>query len=645
MATTEEVRALVQQYGFQKALIIDDAFDTTPDFHTLEVPAAQGIGDLIDELPDAVRKVLSAALVEQDLNEDDWEGGLGNPLFLTALWNLKLQGSLPPVLAESLFGVFAADIEQKLAQLAPLQALLKNDLNLAVDEVGRDGHQMAEGTSVVFLDLFLGVTGQVQARAEAADRIKKLMNGRTDKARPLVVLMSTQTGKDLEDWAKELRDKAALLGAKFRVISKSEFDKNGPLLDLLEELLVPLEKAQAIAGLIDEWDGALKRIRDQVMGDLRNLDLSDCAYLQKFRLQAEGMPLGSYLLEAYGDVLRFRLEGCLPLIAAANAVDQLTFSPMPPAHFLPSDGVNWLTHAMHFVNEKAIAHQGHQFPSAASSLELGDIIIKKPVGWSDAGELELEDDATVYAVISQACDLQQSNADAVLLLQGALRARTWDDSIKPSDVRVDCFRFRSRDYVIEWEKAKLDAWPKQLADRRLKSGGSHLRIARLRSLPALKAQHIFASNLTRVGTLASPHMVVPVGIKIVMKDAAKATRVLLDVPASDEVACLLKGIVAEGKRSAEQEHVVFKSAFAHQLGKLLLEVVEEFNPQVRESVREFAQSSIYLAQFRAPLRLGTKVEHDQLKIDLRRSEAKVYSQNLTIEVAPAAAGQTLTAAA
>jgi hypothetical protein len=645
MATTEAVKTLIQQYDFQKALIVDDAFDGQPDFDTLDVPARSEVGDLIDGLPEVTRAFLNEALVGQDLREDDWEAGLSNASFLAALWKLKLEESLTPDVAEAAFGIFAAERAQKLAQLAPLQALLRNELKLIVEEVGRDGHDLPQGTSVVFLDLFLGVTGQAQAREQAADRIKELLRDMKDQDRPLVVLMSNETGKELEDWAKELRGQAALLGAKFRVISKSEFDTDGPLLEVLEELLAPLEKTQALAGLIDEWGGAMEKLKTDLMADLRNLDLSDCAYLKQFRLQAEGMPLGTYLVEAYGDVLRFRLEGCLPLITAAMVVDGLDFNPMPPAHFLPSEGVNWLTHAMHFVNEKAIAHRGYQFPSAATLLELGDVIIKKPHDWAEMGELKLGDGMAIYVVISQSCDLQQNKSDAILLLQGTLRGRTWDDPIKPSETRVDCFRFRGHDYVIEWEKARLDAWQKLLANRYLKLGGPYLRIARLRTMPALKAQHIFSSNLTRIGTLANPHMVVPVGVKILMKDKNKIDKVLLNVPVTDEMACLLKGIVVEGKRGEEQEHVVFKSAFGLKLGKLLLDVIDEFNPQVRESVREFAQSSIYLAQFRAPLRLGRKVVHGQLKIDIKRGVSGTYSQNVTIEVAPTLTASPLPVAA
>lgn len=634
MATTDTVRDLVERHAFRKVLIIDDAFDGKPNFDNFEVPTTAGVGEHIDRLSDAARAALNDVLIREDLKEEDWEAGLGNAAFLEVLWGMKDEGALTVELNELVFGVFVAEKEQKLAQLAPLQVLLKDELHLAVEEVGSGPHDLSDSIAVVFLDLFLGVTGEAAAREQAADLIKTLLKGITDRDRPLVVLMSTTAGKELEDWAKELRAQAALLGAKFRVISKSEFDKDGPLLEVLEELFTPLEKAQALAGLIDEWGGALDRLKTEVVGDLRSLDLADCAYLQQFRLQAEGMPLGRYLIEAYGDVLQFRLEGCVPLIEAAALVDGLDFNPMPPAHFLPSEGVNWLTHAMNFVNDRSIGHHGHQFLGASRALELGDLIIKKPGEWDDRGSVKLKDATKIYAVISQACDLQQNKSDGVLLLQGSLRVRSWDDSIKPTETRVDCFRFRGQDYVIAWEKAKLDAWSRNLTDRRLTPGGAYLRIARLRSLPALKAQQIFASNLTRIGTLANPHMVVPVGIKITLKDSNRQLKIVLDVSPADEIACLLKGIVLEGINTVEHEYIVFRSSFSHQLGTLLMEHVDEFHESVRPSVREFAQSSIYLSQFRAPLRLGKKIEHHQLKIDLKRSGSASYSQNLTIEVAP-----------
>jgi len=635
MATTETVKALFDHYNFHKALIIDDAFDGHPDYDHIVVAGPSAVGDEIEKLPDGSKARLTATLAREDLRQDDWEAGLANPAFLAELWQLKSEDALPKDIDDVVFGIYTAETEQKLKQLEPLQALLKEALQLTVEEVGRGNRELPANTKVVFLDLFLGVTGQAAAREEAADLIKALLADTKDRERPIVILMSTETGEGLEAWADDLRSRAALLGAKFRVISKAEFETDGPLIEVLDELLGPLDKSQALAGLLDEWDDALAKVRSDIMSDLRNLDLSDCAYLQRYRLETEGMPLGAYLFEAYGDMLRYRLEGCLPLLNAATAVNGLNFDAMPPAHFLPSEGVSLLTHAMSFVNESAVANQGHQFPSAASVLELGDVIVAMPSDWKDDGDLTLADGTAVSCVISQACDLQQDKSDAVLLLQGSLRARTWDDSIKPVETRVDCFRFRGGDYVIEWDKVKLDAWQKPLAARRLKPGGPYLRIARLRSLPALKAQQIFASNLTRVGTLASPHMVFPVGIKVVAKLQGGETRVLLDLSSDGQVARIVKGL--EGRN--ETEYLVLKKSFGARLGAALFAAVEDFHPALRESVTAFANSRVELARLRSPCKIGRKIEYRELKIDVRRGDLQSYSQNVTIVAAPPTAAQ------
>lgn len=631
MATTDSIKALLQQHDFHRALIIDDAFDRQPQYETLIVAEPNLVGNEIEKLPPEAKARLAAVLKAEDLSEDDWETGLATTSFLAELWKLKGEGVLPKEVDEPVFATHAAETQQKLDQLAPLQVMLKDTLQLKVQELGRDGRELPENTKVVFLDLFLGVTRQDKAREEAAQTIKQLLKGMPDRERPVVVLMSTETGEELETWAEDLRKRASLLGAKFRVISKTEFQQEGPLLDVLEDLLAPLDQAQALASLLDQWDSALTSLRQDVMEDLRKLDLADCAYLQRFRLEAEGMPLGMYLLEAYGDILKYRLEGCRPLLDAAGVVDGLSFENLPPAHFLPNEGVNWLTHAMSFVNEAAIRQRGYQFAGASKRLELGDVIVAKPADWVEGGKLQLTDGTAVFAVISQACDLQQDKSDAVLLLKGALRARSWDDSIRPDDTRVDCFTFRERDYVIEWHKAKLDAWSKQVTDRRLKPESTHLRIARLRNLPALKAQQIFASNLTRVGTLANPHMVVPVGIKVVAKDAAGEAKILIKMAASERFGCLVKGMVLEGKGTAEKEYLIFKRSFGARLSKALLGSLEEFNPHVRPFVEEFAKSQVALSQFRAPCRVGQDIKLGQLKIDLRRGDpANGFKQNLTI---------------
>ena len=633
MATTETVLELLRQHEFRRALIIDDAFDPEPQYETLVVDDRRGVGDAIDDLQEPEKARLSEVLRNVDLSEDDWESGLTSTPFLAELWKIKEEGILPGVISEAVFQIYESEREQKLRQLDPLKNLLTTRLQLEVEESGREGCILPDNINVVFLDLFLGVARQDHARAEAAGRIKMLLENSKDRERPLVILMSTETGEELEHWADELRSSASLLGAKFRVISKTEFGREEPLLNVLEELLEPLEKAQALAGLLDEWDSALERLRNDVMKDLRNFDLSDCAYLQRFRLQAEGMPLGMYLLEAYSDVLKYRLEGCLPLVTAVAAIDNLDFESIPPAHFLPNQGVNWLTHAMTFTNDATIQAHGYQFAKAAAKLVLGDIIAQKPANWTDIGDFEFAGSSPIYAVISQSCDLQQNNSDTVLLLQGVLHPRTWNDLIKSQDTRLDCFRFRDHDYVIEWDKAKLDAWPKGLADRRLKPGGTHLRIAQLRPLPALKVQQIFAANLTRVGVRVNPHVVVPVGVKVVAKSHEGEPQVLYTAAAQEQVACVLKGMVMEGKSVAQKEYLVFKSTFGTILGTKLLAELEIFKQAIRPAVKDFAQSQVHLAQFRLPCRIGRLIEYGQLKIDVRKGEPEKYKQNLTIVAA------------
>jgi hypothetical protein len=618
MSTTERVRELLNDHNFTKAFVLDDAYDKQPEFSQLEGLVSDDLVGHIEKLDKNLLGELGEILAGEGLEKDDWDTAVTLEPILHKLWTYKSQGKLSNEAAKSAFGAYEADVESKKATIAPLLAFLKEKLGLKVIEAGRESKELPSDTNVVFLDLFLGITDSDSARAEAADKIKQLLASKGDRERPIVVLMSTKTGEQLESMAEELRKTAGLMGAKFRVLSKTEFDREDAIGTVLSDLLAPLTSANTLGNLIDTWDEALGSLRETIKNDLRALDLSDYAFLAKFRLEVESMPLGAYLLEAYSDVMRYRLEESSALLKATTAVDGINFSEMPPAHFLPQAGVNLLSHAVNFVNDSRIQAEGLSMTEAASKLQLGDIVAKISDLEDLAATPARKTAVPVQVVISQVCDLQQGKTENLFMLEGAMSERSWTESIKAVDSRVDCFLWRNREYTINWKDSNLNTWSKTLADRRLKpDAGSHWRIARLRSLPALKAQQLFAARLTRIGTLATPHMVKPVSLRIDYVNAQKERVELLTADASEKLACLVNGAVLEGS-AKYQQYIVFSRQFPRRFGAKLLEAVETMSQTIRNDVREFARSEVALAMLRQPCQIGSKLSYKSLKIDLPR---------------------------
>ncbi|MER9977747.1 hypothetical protein [Mesorhizobium sp. M0085] len=617
MSTTERVKELLNGYKFTKAFVLDDAYDTEPEFSQLAGLVANDLPEQLEKLDKPLLTELNKVLDAEGIEQDDWETAITFGSFMSALWTMKRDGRLSDGATKSAFGTYEADVESKRAAIAPLLTFLKGDLGLTVIEAGRESQSLPVDTKVVFLDLFLGITDDNAARAEAADKIKELLRDMGDHERPVVVLMSSKTGEQLEDMAEDLRKRAGLMGAKFRVLSKDEFKREDAIGTVLRDLLAPLKSANTLGKLIDTWDEALKSLRDTIKNDLRALDLSDYAFLAKYRLEVEKMPLGAYLLEAYSDVMRYRLESSSELIQASAEVDALSFTEMPPAHFLPQASVNLLSHAVTFVNEDRITADGTTMANAADKLQLGDILAEQSALEDLSASPPRAKSIPVQVVISQICDLQQGKTDDIFLLEGIMEKRNWMETIKPVDTRVDCFLWRESEFTINWKDSNLKTWSKRVANSRLNpEKGNYRRFARLRALPALKAQQLFASRLTRIGTLASPHWVKPVTLTIDYMNEKKERVELFKADASEKLACVVNGAVLEGT-TKWLNYVVFSRQFPRKLAAKLLDVVEQMHPSVRADLKEFASSEVALASLRQPCQVGKPITHKTLKIDLK----------------------------
>ncbi len=544
---------LIIQNDIKRAVIIDDAYDMAPtSFVVLKNADRQkAIAALMQE-PQDIKASLAKVLESCGLAEDEWEEGLDDDDFILELWKLAQEKKLTELSSDVLFGVFKADLEAKRAALVPLEKLLGERLKVKYDKQGTQYADL-DRCEIVFLDLFLGETDAQEALDEAVARIKRLVGTLSDETRPLVFLMSTKGGVELATKANELQSKASLLGCKFRTINKDEIEQYLP--KILESVLSDYPRAQLVASWVDTWSQAIAQAQVQFVAALRNLDLPDYSYLQKFRLNAEGVGLGEYMQPTLVDFLGYCIESQIGISRKAIELDALDFKQAPTMHLLPSDQIVDFAHARAFIHQNYIRQNGYFLEDVSKQLQLGDVVIKLPPKVPENFSFDLEEKLAVWVVITQACDIQQNNSDAFLLLQGEVRVRDWTSNISTKDsVNTDVFRWNEKEYSIDWAKAQVSAIKINTMGRRLKKGGGYARIARFRGIEALRLQNLFASNLTRVGLPVAFHNRIEVGIELFVKDGIEMKSVFKYEP-DQKMAAVIDGRSLKVSADGNQEQV------------------------------------------------------------------------------------------
>lgn len=593
---------LVNQNEIKKALIVDDAYDVIPEAEDLTGLDLSSIAKALGSESPPIREELGEVLASTGLAEDEFEDGLGENAFIEKLWQLSEAGQLTATSSELLFAAYKAEQEQKRAQLLPLEGLL-NTLNLQIETQGRRHTQSLPTCNLLFLDLFLGVTDSGSALNQAIARIKRIVEAMDDEKRPLVIVMSTKSGIELSKLAGRLQREASLLGCKFRTASKTDFEHILPA--IIEQLLKDYPNSQMVAKWLDAWKAAINSANALFINKLRSLDLSDYAYLQKYRLDAEGVQLGEYLRPALSDFFSYCVEESRPLAQQSAKLDLLSFEQPPNAHFLPSERVTEISHARTFLNRVVLEESGFQVHDVMKSLQLGDVIVKRPPGHSGY-DFSLEN-LEVLVVITQACDIQQRNTDTFLMLKGVVHRRDWTADLSPLPTRTDVFMWNNEDYSLDWEKAKVASVTASTLQNRLSpTNGSHARIARFRDLEALRIQSLFASNLTRIGTAVGLHHRAEVGIEFWAKGNDGPVQ-LFKADVDEKMAALINGrMLKEGqsRKSEATKFLVFDRVFPEMFADTLQKAdFSRVTGKIPDQLTLLAKSNEDLNGLRAPHKL------------------------------------------
>lgn len=570
-----EVLALLTSQNVTSAVIVDDLYDPVP---TLAHVPREAWTFFFDDLGDSER-----ALIEKGFpgrNVDDWESLSNDEVFLRYVWSQRTESAV----FAKLFGHFESETQKGKKSLDKLEAFLRDTLKLTTNTAGSLGasgagvkaadaeeagdaplleddlERSAAGTKsvegegapvaptgltsapnpedtadIVFMDLFLGAEQDKDALGRAVERVRGLV-ARRRKQPPLVVLMSSSTR--LKKHADDFRDQALLLGCQFRMLEKAEIDQQERLLDLVFRLVARYKDTLRLAGFVDTWSRALAGASQRLLRRIRRLDLRDYANLHALVLEAEGERVGGYLVELYDRVFHYELEGDKGLVAAAENVNKIEWTEYPPPHFLP------MADAMDILDNLMFHHASSL--SAADPVTFGDVLFWKQKG--DAAKLQVpatdvsKREILALFVLTQACDLQRGGVGRLFFMPGIARPVDLRHHRRPGDkMWTPVLKVGDETFVVNW---KLEVGPFTCTEAELAArlgSGEYKRVRRFRTVYALQLQQEFASNLTRVGTMAVPPVRHAVALKVFFRAKDQTLTQLMDLPDSPEQAVALVG--------------------------------------------------------------------------------------------------------
>lgn len=497
-----ELSELLQRNNVRRAVIVDDAYDPVP----LAIDLApdgemwtQFFDDLNDEDKRQIREIFP-----------DYDHRTGGDLrraddFVAALWNAR--AALRPAVINPLFETYQNAKASDLAYLEVLATGLRA-VGLDCDTAGRAFHEKAATADLIVIDLFLGAAQDDQAIAASSEGMKQVIAGR--RARPPLVLLMSRSPR-LASKRAEFRDLSGCLESTFRIISKLELGEPGRLVRLLHRLAGHYPDARRLAVFVDSWQIGLEKAGARTARLIRMLDIPDHAQIQQLLLNAEGQPLGSYLVDVFDRVLQHELEREPAIIDAAYELNQLKGDDYPPPYVAGSPDLQVLAYRSIFEHPERL-----RLPQASGSrVAFGDLLRRKPYEpppapadavpvVRPARHFDEVGPNDVLVVLTPACDLQRQGAKGILMMHGALcalDASTWVYGDGP--IRTPIIEFASGErHWIRWNLKHIETISHAELEALLAAVDGFSVVSRLRESQALELQQKLLSSLGRVGLLS-----------------------------------------------------------------------------------------------------------------------------------------------
>lgn len=497
------------------------------------------------------------------------------------------------------FRPFAGRKEAKRRQLAHVEAIAR-------DATGEEPAKLPSKTpaaalaeyDLVFLDFFLGeetVDGEATdalldaAREQARRIVKETIVAVGDGRMPLFVLISSRADPDS---APAFRDEAELLASKFRFLTKGEFDTDRAKTEwVLASLVKERDAGDAVEKLLREWNASITHAATDLMSSVRRLDVTDYAYLQKYRLAEEKISLLEYLTWLFNSYLGSFVEARLAQ-SPADLIAPIRDAAVPPATLQPMSEVPAIYSAVTMTKVKSFADAipakiltGDLFvrrhllqpPAAAAPPEVavaeaaaGEAAAAPPPAANDqeAAVVEAQPAAPapqpaadqpgqpdILAAITPICDLipGREKANGVLLMGGGLsipgKAKAASSHLISVDRPGAAPGEAPLSFQVDWFPKWPVAHPRGAFDGDGILGTDYVRIGRLRDLYAADLAQQMSGDLSRVGLPIAPPFTHPLQVTVLAR-VGKTVKRLLDVTVAEPLAWELYSKKTGEKREA-----------------------------------------------------------------------------------------------
>lgn len=513
----------------QSALIVDDAFDIVPLAADLKMDG-DAWSIFIADIGEDIEHIEAAFPSYKGTNANDLRD---SDEFVKVLYGLKEK--LRPQLWETLFEAYERDTASDRVFLENLcNRLTATGLN--VKKSGRNIPDDACECQIIFADLFLGAAQQDFDVTSSIDRIKKLIAGRESRP-PAVVLMSRSPL--LKDKKEKFRDETKLIGALFRVYRKQDLLEGATVETVIERLATHHADAVRVAAFLAALEVGLTSAVLEFMKVIRRLDLSDYCKIREVLLEAEGQPLGSYMLDVFDRVLQHEIEGDSSTIRAAQELSTINFSNYPAPYIAGSPDLQDLVARSVWQNPERLKLAAN---TSGMPVSFGDVLVHQ--SWLD---LSLKDRGTegqpdVFVVLTPACDLaRKSGKRRVLLVGGKLNpvdSKNWKYKTKGAHTPIVQLTGQSR-MSVEWDLDEQLMLTHEELDSLVAEKGSYAVRCRLRENYALELQQSMLANMGRIGLLSKMPFTFPIEVSMFTIDADEVVKALdLPITAADGGVCI-----------------------------------------------------------------------------------------------------------
>lgn len=518
---------LLAERGIRTALIVDDVYDAVPNAADID-PGNEAWANFNDDLaPEQRMRIFEVYPAAKDARFNEC---VGDDAYVAAVWQLReeLGDTAAPV-----FENYLADQASDEHYVRLVKERLER-LRVTVHTAGRNFSDAAREVDLIVIDLFFGKAQDPVSLAESKTRLREALQPRLANP-PLVILMSRSSR--LESKRNEFRDEVGLLDSGFRILKKEDLEGTDRLELQLERLAENSVDSHALARLFHELEVGVVQAAERTLGLLRKLRLSDVGQIQQLLLNAEGQPVGSYLVDVFDRVLQHEIERESGIIDAALLLNDFSAVNHPPPYVAGSVDLQELVQRLVTQNENRLHLPG----SIGARVAFGDLLRMSPDADADRLQRAILVDLkpeNVVLVLTPACDLQRGAAPRILLLIGTVKPLAVRDWSYSDDARTPAIRIDGELRWVKWNLKHIDTVSHNQLNQAFDTGDMCV-TGRLREGHALELQQRVLAGLGRVGQMAALPGTFPVELDAFYPDVEGRLRNLQVDALSDGAVCFV----------------------------------------------------------------------------------------------------------